>query len=261
MFQDAISFNGDISGWDVSTVHTAHHMFYGAIAFNGDIRGWDTSSMRDTDSMFADAASFTGDLSCWSLPDDSDVDDMFSGSYAGDCEVTKNTAGIDIDCVAGGSCVACDASGACSSRDCDDDHIPSADGTACEPRPLEGFHTTWVHQQGTHEQYTRCYAVSDDGNTCLRPDIRYGTTTGGVPYQIATNDYEQWCQQLGFEGFAGDVTYGARGCDDGGRVFWCDDFDEETPHWCDWQDGTWLNGDLNQPDCGAEAVLSITCVP
>ena len=167
MFQDAISFNGDTA--DGTCPGPPRTIFYGAIAFNGDIRGWDTSSMRDTDSMFADAASFTGDLSCWSLPDDSDVDDMFSGSYAGDCEVTKNTAGIDIDCVAGGSCVACDASGACSSRDCDDDHIPSADGTACEPRPLEGFHTTWVHQQGTA---TPDAAVSDDGNTRLRPDIR-----------------------------------------------------------------------------------------
>jgi hypothetical protein len=236
-------------------------MFQGAVSFDGNIRGWDTSSMSDTDSMFADATSFTGDLSCWSLPEDTDVEDMFSGSYAGGCEVTKVVGAIEIDCVVGGACTACDTSGACTARTCDDDHMASDDGETCVPRPLEGFHTSWVYQQGTNEQYTRCYGVSGDGNTCLRPEVRYGTTTGGVPYQIASNDYEQWCKQLGFDGFAGDVTYGERGCEEGGRVLWCDTFDEEGPHWCDWQDGYWLDSDLNQPDCGNEAVLSITCVP
>ena len=49
MFYETVAFNGDISGWDTSTVTTMAYMFYSAKAFNQDLNSWDVSrvtSMR-----------------------------------------------------------------------------------------------------------------------------------------------------------------------------------------------------------------------
>ncbi len=45
MFDGASSFDGDVSGWDVSSVIYMDEMFNGA-AFNGDVSGWDVSSVE-----------------------------------------------------------------------------------------------------------------------------------------------------------------------------------------------------------------------
>ena len=44
MFQQS-SFDGDVSGWDVSNVEIMEEMFFGASSFNGDVSGWDVSSV------------------------------------------------------------------------------------------------------------------------------------------------------------------------------------------------------------------------
>ena len=44
MFYDADSFNGDLSGWDVSSVTSMISLFFGADSFNGSLSGWDVSS-------------------------------------------------------------------------------------------------------------------------------------------------------------------------------------------------------------------------
>jgi surface protein len=80
MFNGAISFNHNLSGWDVSLVTSTSSMFNGATAFNGDLSLWDTSKVTDMGNMFNYATNFNGDLSSWNLSAVTDITDMFLGS-------------------------------------------------------------------------------------------------------------------------------------------------------------------------------------
>ena len=78
MFRDARSFNGDISEWDVSGVTDMSRMFAYAYAFNGDISEWDVSGVTDMYTMFAYADSFNGDISEWDVSGVTDMYGMFA---------------------------------------------------------------------------------------------------------------------------------------------------------------------------------------
>ncbi len=100
MFSGASSFNGDIVGWNPSSVYIMSHMFYNASAFNQDIGGgdtsrgggdtsrggWDTSKVTDMHSMFLYASSFNGDISGWDTSSVTDMGWMFAeaDSFNGD---------------------------------------------------------------------------------------------------------------------------------------------------------------------------------
>ncbi len=123
------------------------------------------------------------------------------------------------------------------------------------------FSTSDVVQQGTqYNQSTRCDAVSNGGYTCTNPTITYGNVTTGVPAQHSNNNLALWCQQLGCSSFV-SVTYGNRSYTaPWGKLFWCSGYDENNPHWCDWQDGYWYNQSLgNHPSPDGNAIVSITC--
>ena len=55
MFAGALSFNGNFSSWDVSSV-TDMSLMFGESEFNGDISGWDVSGVVSMSGMFAGAA-------------------------------------------------------------------------------------------------------------------------------------------------------------------------------------------------------------
>ena len=57
-----IVFNGDISGWDTSSVKYMNYMFAGASYFNRDISMWNTSAVTTMCGMFFGARSFNIDI-------------------------------------------------------------------------------------------------------------------------------------------------------------------------------------------------------
>ncbi|KAL3756833.1 hypothetical protein ACHAWU_001345 [Discostella pseudostelligera] len=65
MFFNATLFNGDLTGWDVSSITSMKSMFENALAFNGDLSSWDVSSVVDMTEMFRGADTFNQDLCAW----------------------------------------------------------------------------------------------------------------------------------------------------------------------------------------------------
>ena len=78
MFYEASSFNGNLSGWNVSSVNRMDYMFYTASSFNGNLSSWDVSSVNRMDGMFSHASSFNGNLSGWNVSSVTRMDHMFS---------------------------------------------------------------------------------------------------------------------------------------------------------------------------------------
>jgi surface protein len=80
------TFNGDISGWDVSNVTTLEGIFHGAASFNGDVSKWDVSNVTNLSRAFYVAASFIGDVSMWDVSNVTDMNLTFAiaDSFNGD---------------------------------------------------------------------------------------------------------------------------------------------------------------------------------
>jgi len=85
MFNDATSFNQDISQWDVSNATTFGYMFAEATSFNQDISKWDVSKANDFFNMFRGAASFDQDL--WQWPQEA-RDSCTNGALCTRCDRT-----------------------------------------------------------------------------------------------------------------------------------------------------------------------------
>ena len=82
MFNQATSFNGDISNWNVSTVTNMRFTFADAFAFNGDISNWNVSKVTNMNSMFFTASVFNGDISNWNVSKVTDMANMFLRAFA-----------------------------------------------------------------------------------------------------------------------------------------------------------------------------------
>ena len=85
MFEAAEVFNQDLNTWDVSSVTTMSNMFGSTptgMAFNGNISSWDVSSVIDMSGMFAFAYSFNQDISTWNVSSVTNMSRMFTGTPA-----------------------------------------------------------------------------------------------------------------------------------------------------------------------------------
>ncbi len=80
VFSNNTTFDGDISGWDVSSVTNMNNMFSIAASFNRDISGWDVSSVTDMSYMFNVAASFNRDISGWDVSSVTNLNSMFASA-------------------------------------------------------------------------------------------------------------------------------------------------------------------------------------
>ena len=89
IFQNAKSFNSDISKWDVSKVTDMRGMFYDAHSFNSDISQWDVSKVIDMGSMFWNADSFNIDISKWDVLRVTDMKWMFAFTSSFNSEMSK----------------------------------------------------------------------------------------------------------------------------------------------------------------------------
>ena len=84
MFFNTMSFDNDISTWDVSSVKSMSSMF-GAVLemvsrptiFNQDISSWDVSNVTDMSNMFKMNEYFNQDISSWNVSEVSNMEQMF----------------------------------------------------------------------------------------------------------------------------------------------------------------------------------------
>ncbi len=90
-FKEATSFNGDISGWNVSNVTTMGNMFQGATAFNQSLANWERSMPGNVSTvgnvvnmilMFDSASAFNGDIGTWNTGSVTEMAFMFRDAIA-----------------------------------------------------------------------------------------------------------------------------------------------------------------------------------
>ena len=81
MFDGATSFNQDIGNWDVGNVNNMAEMFKGATSFNQDIGSWDVSSVTNMIGMFRDATAFnnggSNSINTWDVSKVTLIREMF----------------------------------------------------------------------------------------------------------------------------------------------------------------------------------------
>ena len=75
-------FNQDISAWDVSNVKDISALFGGNTTFNQDISAWDVSNVTNMRAMFATATSFNQDISAWDVSNVYSMQNMFQEAVA-----------------------------------------------------------------------------------------------------------------------------------------------------------------------------------
>ena len=84
MFADATSFNGTLSGWDVSSVTVIYSMFEGATSFNQPLNSWNVSSTTDMSNMFKGASFFNQTLNSWDVSSVNSMTSMFTSASSFD---------------------------------------------------------------------------------------------------------------------------------------------------------------------------------
>lgn len=79
-------FNGDIGGWNTSSLEYCDSMFQGSL-FNQNIGAWDMSKVISTKKMFS-SSSFNQDLKWWDMSQVTIIDAMFRSNYVFDQDLS-----------------------------------------------------------------------------------------------------------------------------------------------------------------------------
>ena len=95
-FAACLTFNNDISAWDVSNVSIFEETFQNANAFNQPLDNWDMSAATNTKEMFENANAFNQPLGSWDVSLVTSANEMFQDANAfnqplGSWDVSKIT--------------------------------------------------------------------------------------------------------------------------------------------------------------------------
>lgn len=82
LFEDAVSFIGNISLWNLSQVKNISGIFQFASSFNGDLSRWDVSNVEEFAYAFSGASSFNRDISSWNVSSATEMIAMVSIYWA-----------------------------------------------------------------------------------------------------------------------------------------------------------------------------------
>jgi surface protein len=98
-FEDALLFNGNLTGWDVSNVTDMSYTFQNTPSFTGTgLDTWVTTSvLTNLDFTFADCTNFNADLTTWVVSGVTSLDSTFNGadSFTGAGLDTWDVSGVD----------------------------------------------------------------------------------------------------------------------------------------------------------------------
>ena len=80
MFENAKSFNDDVSHWNTENVTSMNKMFKGASKFNQPIGMWNLRNVTSLEAMFEDASTFNQPISKWDVRRVTTIRKTFSGA-------------------------------------------------------------------------------------------------------------------------------------------------------------------------------------
>ncbi len=80
MFSGAAAFNGDVSGWVVTSVLSMQGAFANTPIFNRSLASWDVSNVTNMQNMFTNATGFDQSLGSWDISNVTAMDFMFNNS-------------------------------------------------------------------------------------------------------------------------------------------------------------------------------------
>ena len=108
---------------------------------------------------------------------------------------------------------------------------------------------------------TKCRNSKVLGNVfiCDYPIISYGSVDGGIPKTHTGNNYDKWCEEMGFVRQTGSIQTKMETVSfPQGWVFGCTRYDFPSWHWCDSVDGYWYNDRLDSQGSG-DRITQVKC--
>jgi surface protein len=87
---DPYEFNADLSKWQVSKATSMQAMFHSATKFNSDLSKWNVARVTSFQSTFGRAVEFNSDLSKWNVKRATNFKWMFYSSIASLIQIFQN---------------------------------------------------------------------------------------------------------------------------------------------------------------------------